>query len=113
MAEETTIDDDLLDLTLETAGDGELERQFQQRLGEAYALLRGHESLEPNSGRKFSSKLKLEVGIEFDAHEGTWSHWIRVDHPTRPKPVKVTGKAYARGGGLKIWPEPHQAELPQ
>ena len=110
---ETDIDDELQAMTLANVCEGGLEQQFQARLREILVLLRGHAGLEPNSGSRFASKIKLEIEIEFDPSDGTWSHRARAGHPSRPKPTKAKAKAWARSEGLKIWPQPHQAELPQ
>lgn len=107
------LDADLQPMTLATIAGGELESQFQERLLEVLEVLRDHKRLEPETGGKFRCKIMLEIGVEFDPSDSTYTHWARALHPSKPKPVSQERDAYARSDGLKVLPELVQEELPE
>ncbi len=89
-----------------------MESQFQERVLEVLEVLRDHKHLEPESDGRFRCLIKIEIGIEFDASDGSYTHYARALHPKKPKPMSQEREAYARSDGMKVGPELVQAELP-
>lgn len=108
---EDTIDDELEKMTLTNVAGGELESQFQERLHQVLEFLQDHRRLAPDSDGTFRCKIPIEVVIQFDPSDATYSHSARALHPKKPPPIAAERDAYRRGGDLKVLPEMVQGEL--
>lgn len=104
------MDEGLQDLTLASICDGALEQQFQERLFEALEAVRDHRRIETHDG-KASVTIPLEVVLQFDALDGTFSTAARALQIKKPKPMPIVRPAYRRAGSLKVRPE-IQPDLP-
>jgi hypothetical protein len=111
MADKDTIDE-LQPMTLATIAGGELESQFQERLHQVLEFLRDFRRLQPDSDGTYRIKIEMEVAIQFDPSDGSYSHWARALHPKKPKPIAAERDAYRRGDDLKVLPEMVQGDLP-
>ncbi len=112
MTDQETIDDELQPMTLATIAGGELETQFQERLFQALEALRDFRRLQSDSDGTYSCTIHMEVVIQYDPSDSTYSHSARAMHPKKPKPMAAERDAFRRGNELKVLPEMVQGELP-
>lgn len=94
-------DERLIELTLATVGEGELEEQFQEALARAQELLEDTSRWKGNA-KTVAVKITPEVEIERDLETGFYrvtAVGMKVKEPTK-RPV-VTG-AYLRDGAFFV-----------
>ena len=101
-------------LTLSNAGEGKLEKQFQEAVEQAYTIFaESHERGRYEFGVDASLKctVGLEVALTLDLESRTLTVTSRVSKFTPPKREKIARSGFMRSGVVLV-ERAHQADLP-
>lgn len=99
-SKDTKRDERLIDLTLDTVGEGELEAQFQERLAQAAELL--SDASRFKGAKAIGCTITCEIVLERNLETGFYSVSVPGVKLKEPKKRPVVTGAYLREGSFKL-----------